>query len=117
MAWRRINDSGVIDRSVKGGYRKTVAYNSKRYARVPTGAYTCPWCMQAVDMSTHRRTRQGKSSHAYGNCLVVPDGMEVKGYNPEYYYDLYRQEKGVGENTDSKVALDANEKKSKKPQK
>ncbi|MFP3154616.1 hypothetical protein LQZ18_09360 [Lachnospiraceae bacterium ZAX-1] len=40
---RRYN--GIIGRSVKDGYRKMVAYNSKRYACVPTGTYTCLWCV------------------------------------------------------------------------
>ncbi|MFP3156329.1 hypothetical protein LQZ18_18275 [Lachnospiraceae bacterium ZAX-1] len=100
--------NGIIDRVVKDGYRKMVAYNSKRYARIPTGTYTCPWCVMMASRGYVYISEDtaAASSHFYCNCLILPGGKKVAGYDPDFYYDLYKQGKGVGEKPKRGVALD-----------
>jgi hypothetical protein len=102
--------NGLLDRFVKDGYRNTIKANAKRYARIPTGAYTCPWCVMLASRGYVYRSEDTAraANHAFCNCLVMPMGADVEGYDPDALYDLYKDGKGIGENPAGHVALDVN---------
>lgn len=72
-----------------------------RFARVPTGAETCTFCMMLASRGAryHDRRTAGEFSHFHRrcDCKVVPgfadDPMEqiVEGCDPNAYYDLWKK--------------------------
>lgn len=64
-----------------------------RYARVPTGAETCEFCIMLASRGFVYYTEDLAShSHANCDCRVVPSwdkSPEVEGYDPDYYLDAY----------------------------
>lgn len=86
---------GRVDRDVKRAGNVSVAENAARdplkprYARVPTGAETCSFCLMLASRGFAYRSREAAShAHPGCDCRVVAgfDGMEVEGYDPD---DLY----------------------------
>lgn len=67
-----------------------------RYARVPSGAETCPFCIMLASRGFVYRTDRsaGSVNHYHPNCdcRVVPgfDGMTVEGYDPDDYYEQWK---------------------------
>lgn len=63
-----------------------------RYARVPTGAETCRFCITLASRGYVYHSKD-TASHAHANCdcVVVPSfkGTTVEGYDPDYYRDVY----------------------------
>lgn len=78
-----------------------------RYARVPTGAETCSFCIMLASRGFvyHSKSSAGAVNHYHANCdcRVIPawgtyaDGVsrrssnatEIEGYDPDAYYDEY----------------------------
>lgn len=90
-----------VDRDVKRAENVSVAENAARdplkprYARVPTGAETCSFCLMLASRGFAYRSREAAShAHPGCDCRVVAgfDGMEVEGYDPDA---LYRQWKRI----------------------
>ena len=65
-----------------------------RYARVPGGSETCPWCTMLASRGFAYWSREaaGHASHRNCDCVVVPgfDGMdEVEGYDTSELLERY----------------------------
>lgn len=91
----------LIDRAdseVRRSANESVARNARRdkakvsYARVPSGIETCKWCIAIASKGPSFRSMEIAShSHANCDCRVVPDfGDGIQGYDPDYYYDVYK---------------------------
>lgn len=68
-----------------------------RYARVPTGAETCAWCMLWASRGfvyKSEETAQFKRSHFKCDCQIVPSWDKrprVRGYDSKRYERMYQQ--------------------------
>lgn len=68
-----------------------------RYARVPTGAETCAWCMLWASRGfvyKSEETVQFKRSHFKCDCQIVPSWDKrprVRGYDSKRYERMYQQ--------------------------
>lgn len=68
-----------------------------RYARVPTGAETCAWCMLWASRGfvyKSEETAQFKRSHFKCGCQIVPSWDKrprVRGYDSKRYERMYQQ--------------------------
>lgn len=77
-----------------------------RYARVPTGAETCEFCIMLASRGPVYHTEETAGAydhyHAHCDCMVVPffntfelgpsrrgSAMSVEGYDPDEYYEQY----------------------------
>lgn len=63
------------------------------FARVPTGAETCAWCITTAGLGFHYMSKETAShTHAGCDCRIVPsfDGSGVDGYDSESYADYWR---------------------------
>lgn len=66
-----------------------------RFARVPTGAETCPFCVMLASQGFvyHSAKSAGKLDHyhAHCSCRIVPQfgGESYEGYDPDEYLDRY----------------------------
>ena len=86
------------DSEVRRSANESVARNARRdkakvgYARVPSGIETCKWCIMIASKGPSFRSMEIAShSHANCDCRVVPDfGDGIQGYDPDYYYDVYK---------------------------
>lgn len=100
------NLTGATDKYVKQYGRETMAWNAKRegarYARVPSGAKTCAFCLvlasrDAIYLS--KRSAGDSTSSGFGDdfhgdcdCAVVRIGSSEEypdGYIPADLYDIY----------------------------
>lgn len=106
----------AADKYVKQPGRATMALNAKRegvaWARVPTGAKTCTWCLilasrDAVYVS-ERSAKTGKDGeHYHGDCdcQAVRIGSSrdyPPGYLPDNYYDMYQSARDEAGSNDVK---------------
>lgn len=91
----------LIDRAdseVRRSANESVARNARRdkakvgYARVPSGVETCKWCIAiAANGPSFKSMEIASHSHPNCDCRVVPDfGDGIQGYDPDYYYDVYK---------------------------
>ena len=70
---------------------------SPRYARVPTGAETCAWCMLWASRGFIYRSEasaQFTRSHFKCDCQIVPSWSKkprIKGYDASKYEDMYKE--------------------------
>lgn len=88
-----------LDYEVKVAAAQTVLINGRRdrskprYARVPTGAETCDFCLMLASRGFVYVT-EAAASHAHSgcDCRVVPSwkAHEVEGYEPLDYYDQWQ---------------------------
>lgn len=114
--------TGATDKYVKQFGRETVAWNAERegvaWARVPTGAMTCSWCLilasrDAVYTSERSASMRadGEKYHGFCDCQAVPirPGDEYPdGYLPDDFYDMYqiaRDAAGSGDMNDIAAAM------------
>lgn len=95
---------GRVDWEVKHAAGECVIENAKsdplckRYARVPTGAETCPFCLMLasrgfVYLNAKSAGADGNGHyHANCDCRIVPgfDGMDYEGYDPDALYFEWR---------------------------
>lgn len=92
-ARKLISDSGraTVQHAAEGDPK------SPRYARVPTGAETCAWCMLWASRGFVYRSEETahfKRSHFKCDCQVVPSWSKkprIKGYDASKYEDMYRK--------------------------
>lgn len=95
-----------VDRDIRRAENVSVAENASRdplkpkYARVPTGAETCEFCLMLASRD-FVYTSRGAASHAHPrcDCRVVQGypGMEVEGYDPEAYLEMWRKSEELKE--------------------
>lgn len=100
-----------VDYDIRCAENVSVAENAAldplkpRFARVPTGADTCKFCLMLASRGFVYTSREA-ASHAHVNCdcRVVQgyDGMGVEGYDPEAYLEMWRK---AEELKDAKVPL------------
>jgi hypothetical protein len=93
----------ATDKYVKQYGRDTIAWNAERegasYARVPTGAKTCAFCLVQASRDAVYATARSAGSKEHGNefhgdcdCEIVrisSDEDYPPGYLPDDYYDMY----------------------------
>lgn len=90
--------SDRVDYEAKRASEHCISYNCGRdplkpkYARVPSGAETCPFCLMIASFGFHYSKDTGHN-HPNCDCRAVPgfDGMTVGGYDPEGMYRRYDQ--------------------------
>jgi len=73
-----------------------------RFARVPTGTTTCPYCLMLASRGFvySREVAALNANHRNCDCRIVEgfDGMKVEGYDPDLYYDMWKHpEKYAGQ--------------------
>lgn len=93
----------ATDKYVKQSGRDTIAWNAKRegarYARVPSGAKTCAFCLTQASRDAIYVSERSAGSHEHGNefhgfcdCEIVRIGSDDEyppGYLPDDFYDMY----------------------------
>ena len=90
-----------IDYEMKRSANMSVVENGRRdpksvrYARVPTGAETCDFCLMLASRGfvyQSEGTAGAGHTHSACDCRCVPgwDGMEVEGYDPRSIYDRWQ---------------------------
>lgn len=99
-----------IDYETRRAANECVAANAKRdpkkprWARIPTGAETCQFCIMLASRGFVYHSEE-TASHAHANCdcRVTPSWDKspmVQGYDPDKYYDMWKHpEKYVLENS------------------
>lgn len=98
----------ALDYYVKRPARDTVIDNvavdrrlGARWARVPQGIETCEFCIMLASRGFvyHSKSDAIDGYHTDCDCMPVvsfSDDPYVEGYDPEHYYDLYREMKDKG---------------------
>lgn len=82
--------------SKRGVYRAGQADGRDvRYARVPTGAETCAWCLMTAGLGYWYMTEEAAShSHAHCDCQIVASigrgDAVLEGYDSTVYRDMWR---------------------------
>ena len=90
-----------IDYEMKRSANTSVVENGRRdpkkvrYARVPTGAETCDFCLMLASRGfvyQSEGTAGAGHTHYACDCRCIPgwDGMEVEGYDPQAIYDRWQ---------------------------
>lgn len=90
-----------VDYECKRAANECIAYNAKndpkrpKWARVPTGAETCMWCIMLASRGFAYLSEEAAShTHANCDCRVIPswdkDNPAVQGYDPDLYYDMWK---------------------------
>lgn len=106
----------AADKYVKQPGRDTVAVNAKRegvrWARVPTGAKTCSWCLvlasrDAVYLSESSAKRDSSGEHYHGDCdcqavRIAKESDYPPGYLPDRYYEMYQSARDEARSGDIK---------------
>lgn len=87
--------------------RESSRNNGMRYARVPTGGYTCEWCTmlasrgfvyRSEDTAGGDRFHGGELDrfHSFCDCeIVASDDDTVEGYDPSVYEDEYLEARRI----------------------
>ena len=90
-----------IDYEMKRSANMSVVENGRRdpkkvrYARVPTGAETCDFCLMLASRGfvyQSEGTASASHVHSHCDCRITPgwDGMEVEDYDPRSIYDRWQ---------------------------
>lgn len=90
----------VSNRFILGSGRETIMTNvardpaRARYARVPTGSSTCPFCLMLASRGAVYTSGDDAGHKYHGHCDCVPtpmwDGDALPdGYDPSALYDVY----------------------------
>ena len=79
-----------------------------RYARVPSGTYTCAFCVMCASRGfaywNEETAGKFKPFHDGDDCRVIPSWGVYKfnAYNPEYYMSMYEAAKNKASGTSAK---------------
>jgi len=89
-----------IDYETRRAANMCMAYNAKRdplkpkWARVPMGAETCPWCLMLASRGfAYHSEAAADHNHSGCDCKVVPSwdkSPEVQGYDEREYYNRWQ---------------------------
>ena len=89
-----------IDYETRRAANMCMAYNATRdprkpkWARVPMGAETCPWCLMLASRGfAYHSEAAADHNHSGCDCKVVPSwdkSPEVQGYDEREYYDRWQ---------------------------
>jgi hypothetical protein len=104
----------AADKYVKQPGRDTMAKNAKRegvsWARVPTGAKTCTWCLVLASRDavySSKKAAGGDGHKFHGDCDCVPTRIGKasdypEGYLPDDYYSMYQAARNEAQSGDLK---------------
>lgn len=106
----------VVDRYVKAPARQTIVDSSARararWARVPTGAETCAFCLVMASRgfvyTSEAKAGKGDTFHGDCDCQIVPDWSPhpvLEGYDPEALYAQYAEARDVADSGDLRTIL------------
>ena len=101
-----------LDRNVKQPGRLTIQHNAQRdpyrtgYARVPSGAGTCPFCLMLAGRGyIYHNAETAGADHGFHedcDCEIIPEwdkgSNRIEGYDPDRYERMYRQARDALEN-------------------
>lgn len=104
-----------IDYETRRAANECVAANAKRdpkkprWARIPTGAETCQFCIMLASRGfVYHSEETASHAHAHCDCRIVPSwdkSQLVQGYDPDKYYDMWKHpEKYKDESIDDVVS-------------
>jgi len=89
-----------IDYETRRAANMCMAYNANRdprkpkWARIPTGAETCPWCLMLASRGfVYNSEAAADHNHPGCDCKVVPSWdktPKAQGYDPDDYYEKWR---------------------------
>lgn len=102
--------NGAVQRLVQYSNRATVRRNADRdvahprFARVPTGAKTCAFCLilSSRGFVYHSSKLAGGDEHFHDDCdcqIVADfdkDQAHIEGYDPDRYYQMYQAARSDG---------------------
>lgn len=99
---RRVGDlaSAQVKRMANRTMTRNAARDGVRYARVPTGAETCGWCLMLASRGFVYASEKtaGATDHYHNDCdcKIMPEfgDTEVEGYDPDALYDVYSEAYG-----------------------
>ncbi|WP_303249747.1 hypothetical protein [uncultured Slackia sp.] len=89
---------GRVDVEMKKAAANSIVENAAkdpakpRWARVPSGRETCPFCLMLASFGFNTWSKEAAShTHANCDCRIVPqwDEGSVEGYDPDGMYDRY----------------------------
>ena len=90
-----------IDYETRKAANECVAANARRdpkkprWARIPTGAETCQFCIMLASRGfVYHSDETASHAHANCDCRIVPSwdkSTTVQGYDPDKYYDQWRE--------------------------
>jgi hypothetical protein len=92
----------ATDKYVKQPGRDTIAKNARRegvrWARVPSGAKTCAWCLMLASRDavySSKVSAGGEGNHYHGDCDCIPTRIGKAsdyptGYLPDDHYAMYQ---------------------------
>ena len=104
----------LTDRQIKNASDECIRQNSRRdparprYASVPTSSTPCAWCvMRASQGYVYYDEKSVTHSHHACKCIAVPSfgGMEIEGYDPDEYFEQYKEARDEAGTTDTKEVL------------
>lgn len=90
------------DYEIKKAAGESTLYNAERdprkpkWARIPTGAETCTFCLMLASRGFVYRSKESAGAlnhwHPHCDCRIVPgfDGMEIEGYDPDKLYRKWK---------------------------
>ena len=89
-----------IDYETRLAANKCIEFNAKndpkkpRWARIPTGAETCQFCIMLASRGfVYHSEETASHAHAHCDCRVVPSWDKsplAQGYDPDKYYDMWK---------------------------
>lgn len=89
-----------IDYETRKAANECVAANARRdpkkarWARIPTGAETCQFCIMLASRGfVYHSDETASHAHANCDCRIVPSwdkSTTVQGYDPDLYYDMWK---------------------------
>lgn len=87
-----------INRAAKVGVWRNGQRDDRdvRYARVPTGAETCAWCLMTAGLGFWFMSEEAAShTHRGCDCQIVPSigihAVRIDGYDSTVYRDMWRE--------------------------
>ena len=90
-----------IDYETRRAANECMAYNARRdpkkprWARIPTGAETCKFCIMLASRGfVYHSEETASHAHAHCDCRVVPSwdkSPTAQGYDPDAYYKQWRE--------------------------
>lgn len=113
--------SGALQRFILYSGRETVARNvardrmKPRFARVPTGAHTCSFCLLTASRGFVYLTKETagltERFHDLCDCQVTPswdaERAHIDGYDPDSLYEIYLRARKIAGSGDEKEILAA----------
>ena len=102
-----------INRAAKVGVWRNGQLDRRnvRFARVPTGAETCAWCLMTAGLGFWYMTEEAAShTHRSCDCMIVPSfegigDVHIDGYDSTVYRDMWRDANAALRNGDVPTEL------------